>query len=343
MHLGVDAERFPQDLSTPRVIDMSSQSLVRDSGKCILCRRCVSVCEAIQTVGTIGVQERGSDSVVAPAFVGLGDAVCVNCGQCAAVCPVNAIYERDHIHPVEQAIINPDRHVVVQTAPAIRAAIGETMGMPPGSLVTGKLVTALQDDGLRRRLRHQLERRPDHPRGRHGAAGPPAPRAGGQGSRRRPADDDQLLAGLGEVPRALLPGPDAQPLDGQVAAADARHGHQDLLRAEPRPAAGGHRRGRGDAVHGEEVRGRPARDDRQRRARRGLRPHHPRARPHDPQERLRLRQPTGQLVRRPARRFLRRRRHLRQQRRRDRGRAAHGLRGGDRPRRCRSRTCTSRT
>jgi NADP-reducing hydrogenase subunit HndD len=148
MHLGVDAGRFPQDLSTPRVIDVSSASLVRDSGKCILCRRCVSVCEAIQTVGTIGVQERGSDSVVAPAFMGLGDAVCVNCGQCAAVCPVNAIYERDHIHPVEQAIINPDRHVVVQTAPAIRAAIGETMGMPPGSLVTGKLVTALKMMGF---------------------------------------------------------------------------------------------------------------------------------------------------------------------------------------------------
>lgn len=148
MHLGVDADRFPQDLSTPRMIDLSSPALVRDSGKCILCRRCVSVCEAVQTVGTIGVQERGSASTVAPAFVGLGDAVCVNCGQCAAVCPVNAIYERDQIHPVEQAIIDPGKHVVVQTAPAIRAAIGETQGLPPGSLVTGKLVSALKMMGF---------------------------------------------------------------------------------------------------------------------------------------------------------------------------------------------------
>ncbi|MEZ4388547.1 MAG: NADH-dependent [FeFe] hydrogenase, group A6 [Candidatus Krumholzibacteriia bacterium] len=148
MHLGVDAARFAEDLSTPRVLDISSQSLVRDSGKCILCRRCVSVCEQVQTVGTIGVQDRGSASTVAPAFVGLGDAVCVNCGQCAAVCPVNAIFEREHVHGVEAAIVDPTKHVVVQTAPAIRAAIGETMGMPAGSLVTGKLVTALKMMGF---------------------------------------------------------------------------------------------------------------------------------------------------------------------------------------------------
>ncbi|MBD3221912.1 2Fe-2S iron-sulfur cluster binding domain-containing protein [bacterium] len=148
MHLGVDAERFAEDLAAPRMLDISSQSLVRDSGKCILCRRCVSVCEQVQTVGTIGVQERGSASSVAPAFVGLGDAVCVNCGQCAAVCPVNAIFERDHVHPVEEAIIDPAKHVVVQTAPAIRAAIGETQGMPAGSLVTGQLVTALKMMGF---------------------------------------------------------------------------------------------------------------------------------------------------------------------------------------------------
>ena len=143
MQLGVDADRFEEELSTPRLID-SSDALVRDSGKCILCRRCVAVCAEVQGVATIGVQERGSASVVAPAFVGLGEAVCVNCGQCAAVCPVNAIYERDHVHPVEQALVDPDKHVVVQTAPAIRAAIGECMDMPPGSRVTGQLATALR-------------------------------------------------------------------------------------------------------------------------------------------------------------------------------------------------------
>ena len=143
-NLGVDAERFGENLGAERVIDESSPSLVRDTGKCILCRRCVSVCSEVQSVNTIAVQGRGIDSVIAPAFTGLGDAVCVNCGQCAAVCPVNAIYEVDHIEPVEQALLDPTKHVVVQTAPAIRAAIGETQGLEPGTLVTGQMVTALR-------------------------------------------------------------------------------------------------------------------------------------------------------------------------------------------------------
>ena len=143
--LGVDCERFGKgNPGAARVIDDSSSALVRDSGKCILCRRCISVCEEVQTVSTIGVQERGIYSMIAPAFVGLGDAVCVNCGQCAAVCPVNAIYEKDSIADVEAALLDPDKHVVVQTAPAIRAAIGETQGLPAGTLVTGEMVTALR-------------------------------------------------------------------------------------------------------------------------------------------------------------------------------------------------------
>ncbi len=143
--LGVDCNRFGQGSSgAARVIDDSSSALVRDSGKCILCRRCISVCEEVQTVCSIGVQERGIASMIAPAFVGLGDAVCVNCGQCAAVCPVNAIYEKDSIADVEAALLDPDKHVVVQTAPAIRAAIGETQGLPAGTLVTGEMVTAMR-------------------------------------------------------------------------------------------------------------------------------------------------------------------------------------------------------
>ncbi len=141
---GVDGKRFDQQPGAPRVVDRSSASLVRDSGKCILCRRCVTVCDQVQTVGTLGVQERGLDSVVAPAFTGLGDAVCVNCGQCAAVCPVNAIYEQDGIADVMAALLDPQKHVVVQTAPAIRAAIGETQGLAPGTLATGRMVTALR-------------------------------------------------------------------------------------------------------------------------------------------------------------------------------------------------------
>jgi len=141
---GVDGKRFGQQLGTARVIDDSSAALVRDSGKCILCRRCITVCDQVQTVGTVGVQERGLAAVVAPAFTGLGDAVCVNCGQCAAVCPVNAIYEKDAIADVVAALLDPQKHVVVQTAPAIRAAIGETQGLPAGTLATGRMVTALR-------------------------------------------------------------------------------------------------------------------------------------------------------------------------------------------------------
>ncbi len=141
---GVDGKRFGETRDRERVIDDSSAALVRDSGKCILCRRCVTVCEQVQSVATLGVQERGLDAVIAPAFSGLGDAVCVNCGQCAAVCPVDAISERDATVDVVADLLDPQKHVVVQTAPAIRAAIGETQGLEPGTLATGRMVTALR-------------------------------------------------------------------------------------------------------------------------------------------------------------------------------------------------------
>lgn len=145
--LGVDSFRFSEDLED-RIIDDSSYSIVRDSGKCILCRRCVSACQEIQTVHTIGVIGRGIKSLISPAFNIMGNAVCVNCGQCSAVCPVNAIYEKDEIKAVEKALRDPDKFVVVQTAPAIRAALGETQGLPPGTCVTKKMTTALRSLGF---------------------------------------------------------------------------------------------------------------------------------------------------------------------------------------------------
>lgn len=141
--LGVNADRFEENIEN-RVIDSSSYSIVRDSGKCILCRRCISACHNIQTVYTIGVLERGSDSHISPADLPLGEAVCVNCGQCAAVCPVNAIYEKDEMDDVQKALDDPSKFVVVQTAPAIRAALGETQGLPVGTCVTKKMTTALK-------------------------------------------------------------------------------------------------------------------------------------------------------------------------------------------------------
>ncbi|MCX7032255.1 MAG: NADH-dependent [FeFe] hydrogenase, group A6 [Spirochaetes bacterium] len=134
-----------------RMTDASTPALVRDTAKCILCRRCVTVCGQTQGVAAIFPQRRGFQSVIGPAFASnLSDVVCVQCGQCAAVCPVGAIGERDQIAEVWKALDDPTKTVVVQTAPAIRAALGECFGYPPGTLVTGKMVTALRHLGFDR-------------------------------------------------------------------------------------------------------------------------------------------------------------------------------------------------
>ncbi|MCD4726854.1 MAG: 4Fe-4S binding protein, partial [Pirellulales bacterium] len=134
---------------TRRRIDTSTPALMRDLGKCIKCRRCVSVCLETQHVGALFPQNRGFDTVIGPAFChDLNTVACVQCGQCAAVCPVGAITEKDQIEDVWKALDKPDNHVVVQTAPAIRAALGECFGYPPGTLVTGKMVSALRRLGF---------------------------------------------------------------------------------------------------------------------------------------------------------------------------------------------------
>ncbi len=131
--------------------DESTPALVRDNAKCIKCRRCVSVCAETQGVGALFPQGRGFDTVIGPAFtLQLDGVACVQCGQCAAVCPVGAITERDHIDAVWKALEDPTQTVVVQTAPAIRAALGEEFGYEPGTLVTGKMCTALRQMGFDR-------------------------------------------------------------------------------------------------------------------------------------------------------------------------------------------------
>jgi iron-only hydrogenase group A len=130
-------------------IDASTPALVRDGAKCVHCRRCVTVCQEVQGVGGLFPQRRGFHTLIGPAFCSnLADVTCVQCGQCGAVCPVGAISERDQISEVWAALDDPKKHVVVQTAPAIRAALGECFGYPPGTLVTGKMVTALRKLGF---------------------------------------------------------------------------------------------------------------------------------------------------------------------------------------------------
>lgn len=130
-------------------IDESTAALVRDSGKCIKCRRCVTICNEVQAMGSLYPQGRGFDSTIGPAFsLDLDTVPCVQCGQCSAVCPVGAIIEKDHITNVWKALDDPEKVVVVQTAPAIRAALGECFDYEPGTLVTGKMVTALKQLGF---------------------------------------------------------------------------------------------------------------------------------------------------------------------------------------------------
>ena len=130
-------------------IDDSTPALVRDNAKCIKCRRCVTVCSQVQGVGALHPQGRGFDTVIGPAFtLDLDGVACVQCGQCAAVCPVGAISERSHVEEVWKALENSEKTVVVQTAPAIRAALGECFGCEPGTLVTGKMTSALRELGF---------------------------------------------------------------------------------------------------------------------------------------------------------------------------------------------------
>ena len=126
-------------------LDVASASIERDPEKCILCGRCVRVCHETQNVGAIDIANRGFNSYVTPAFNhSLNTVACVNCGQCIVVCPVAALTEKTHLKQVWAAINDPEKYVVVQVAPAIRVALGEEFGMEPGTIVTGKIVSALR-------------------------------------------------------------------------------------------------------------------------------------------------------------------------------------------------------
>jgi NADP-reducing hydrogenase subunit HndD len=130
-------------------LDSASPSIVRDPNKCVLCRRCVSMCKNVQGVSVIDTVERGFNTVVSSAFnMSLNDVPCTMCGQCITVCPVGALREKDDTDKVWAALENDDLHVVVQTAPAVRVALGEEFGMEIGSRVTNNMVAALRRLGF---------------------------------------------------------------------------------------------------------------------------------------------------------------------------------------------------
>ena len=127
----------------------STLSVYRDMDKCVMCRRCETMCNKFQTAGALSGVNRGFQAVVAPAFEqNLGDSSCINCGQCVQVCPVGALTLVDNISDVLKAIADPTKKVVVQTAPAVRVALGEEFGMKPGEIVTGKMAAALRRLGF---------------------------------------------------------------------------------------------------------------------------------------------------------------------------------------------------
>lgn len=145
--LGIREIRYQGEQSTYR--EDTSPAIIREIDKCIMCRRCETMCNDVQTVGVLSAINRGFESVVSPAFeMNLDHSVCTYCGQCVAVCPTGALTEVDETGKVIRALSDPTKTVIVQTAPAVRAALGEEFDMEPGTLVTGKLVAALRRLGF---------------------------------------------------------------------------------------------------------------------------------------------------------------------------------------------------
>lgn len=147
--LGVEDETYYDGEKTSSQLDTSAVHMIRDNSKCVLCRRCVAVCERVQGIGVIGPNHRGFATEIGSAFeMGLGETSCVSCGQCIAVCPTGALTEKDCTGDVFAALADPSKHVIVQTAPSVRAGLGEEFGLPIGTDVEGKMAASLRRLGF---------------------------------------------------------------------------------------------------------------------------------------------------------------------------------------------------
>ena len=148
--LGIREDKFEGARTKPTYED-ASFGIVRDTSKCILCGRCIETCKKVQGLGILDFQNRGFDTIVGPAYnSSFNDVNCMQCGQCVINCPVGALTEKEDIHRVLDALNDPKKTVIVQTAPAVRASLGEEFGMPIGTRVTGKMVAALRRCGFDR-------------------------------------------------------------------------------------------------------------------------------------------------------------------------------------------------
>ncbi len=146
---GIEDEDYYAGSMNETVIDDSAAHMCRDNSKCILCRRCTAVCEKIQVVGVIGANDRGFETHIGSPFeTGLANTSCVTCGQCIAVCPTGALYEKSNIDEILELIADPTKHVIVQTAPAVRAGLAEEFGYPVGTNAEGKMAAALRRIGF---------------------------------------------------------------------------------------------------------------------------------------------------------------------------------------------------